>query len=103
MDSDNKPNIWDNGYPSGGNYWSDYLTKYPNATEIGSSGIGNMPYVMDANNTDQYPFMLSVITPTSSPTPKPTATPTPTPSPTSPTGSPTSTPSPTSAPTATLV
>jgi hypothetical protein len=27
------------------NYWSDYLTKYPNATEIDNSGIGNQPYV----------------------------------------------------------
>ena len=27
------------------NYWSDYLTKYPNATEIGNSGVGNQPYV----------------------------------------------------------
>ena len=27
------------------NYWSDYLTKYPNATEIDSTGIGDKPYV----------------------------------------------------------
>jgi hypothetical protein len=27
------------------NYWSDYLAKYTNATEIGNSGIGNQPYV----------------------------------------------------------
>ena len=27
------------------NYWNDYLTKYPNATEIDSSGVGNTPYV----------------------------------------------------------
>ena len=27
------------------NYWSDYFTKYPNATEIDSTGIGNTPYV----------------------------------------------------------
>ena len=26
------------------NYWSDYLAKYPNASEIDSSGIGNTPY-----------------------------------------------------------
>jgi parallel beta-helix repeat protein len=49
-------NIWDNGYPFGGNYWSDYLTKYPHATEIDSSGIWNTPYVIDANNTDSYPL-----------------------------------------------
>jgi hypothetical protein len=27
------------------NYWSDYLTKYPNATEIAGTGIGDTPYV----------------------------------------------------------
>jgi hypothetical protein len=26
------------------NYWSDYRTKYPNATEVDSSGVWNMPY-----------------------------------------------------------
>lgn len=50
-------NAWDNGYPSGGNYWSDYHTKYPNATEISDSGIGNTPYVIDSQNKDQYPLM----------------------------------------------
>ena len=50
-------NVWDNGYPSGGNYWSNYQTRYPNATEIDSSGIWNTPYVIDANNTDYYPLM----------------------------------------------
>jgi parallel beta-helix repeat protein len=24
VSSDGSPNKWDNGYPSGGNYWSDY-------------------------------------------------------------------------------
>jgi hypothetical protein len=28
-----------------GNYWSDYRTRYPNASEIGSSGIWDTPYV----------------------------------------------------------
>jgi hypothetical protein len=50
-------NAWDNGYPSGGNYWSDYLTKYPNAAENDSSGIWNTPYVINASNTDRYPLM----------------------------------------------
>ncbi len=45
---------WDND--GKGNYWSDYQTKYPNASQIGASGIGNTPYVMDENNTDYYPL-----------------------------------------------
>lgn len=56
-------NIWDDGYPFGGNYWSDYQKIYPNATEIDNSGIANKPYIIDeldaalANNTDRYPLM----------------------------------------------
>jgi parallel beta-helix repeat protein len=50
-------NIWDAGYPSGGNYWSDYLTRYPAATEIDNSGIWNTPYVIDSNNIDHSPLM----------------------------------------------
>jgi len=97
-------NIWDNG--SRGNYWNDYLTKYPNATEIDNSGVGDTPYVIRANNTDNYPLMAAVnipkvtidfpapiytATPTPAPTPTPTSTPTPTPNLT-PTPSPSSTP-----------
>jgi parallel beta-helix repeat protein len=48
---------WDNGYPQGGNYWSDYSTVYPNATEKGNSGIMNTQYTICANNTDNYPLM----------------------------------------------
>jgi parallel beta-helix repeat protein len=51
VDSDSV-NVWDNGYPSGGNYWSDY-----NAKEIDNSGIGSTPYVIDAQNKDRYPLM----------------------------------------------
>ena len=48
-------NSFDNG--SVGNYWDDYLTKYPNATEIDNSGIGNTPYLVYNNVTDNYPLM----------------------------------------------
>jgi parallel beta-helix repeat protein len=54
-------NVWDNGYPSGGNYWSDYngtdLYSGPYQNVTGSDGIGDTPYVIDANNTDDYPLM----------------------------------------------
>jgi parallel beta-helix repeat protein len=48
--------IWDEGYPAGGNYWSDYSTAYPNASQIDSSGIMNVPYSIDVNNTDRNPL-----------------------------------------------
>jgi parallel beta-helix repeat protein len=49
--------IWDNGYPSGGNHWSDYVSKYPEADEIATSGIGNKAYEVGDNNTDRYPLI----------------------------------------------
>ena len=48
---------WDNGYV--GNYWSDYQLRYPNASEVDASGIGNTPYVIDENNKDRYPILES--------------------------------------------
>ena len=50
-------NRWDNGFPSGGNYWSDYQTKYPNASGIENSGVGSTPYSVDSQNKDNYPLM----------------------------------------------
>jgi parallel beta-helix repeat protein len=53
-------NTWDNGYPSGGNYWSDYngtdLYSGPYQNITGSDGIGDTPYVIDTNNIDHYPL-----------------------------------------------
>jgi len=52
---------WDNGYPSGGNYWSDYngTDSYtgPNQNQTGSDDIGDTPYVIDENNVDGFPLM----------------------------------------------
>jgi len=55
-------NTWDNGYPSGGNYWSDYSgdDSYhgPNQNQSGSDGIGDIPYLIPGdNNKDHYPLM----------------------------------------------
>jgi parallel beta-helix repeat protein len=54
-------NAWDNGYPSGGNYWSGYtgvdLYSGPYQNETGSDGIGDKPYIIDVNNADKYPLM----------------------------------------------
>jgi parallel beta-helix repeat protein len=40
-----------------GNYWSDYQTKYPNASESSVPGIGNTLYYIAPNNTDYYPLL----------------------------------------------
>lgn len=52
---------WDNGYPSGGNCWSDYngtdLFSGPYQNISGSDGIGDTPYIIGAKNTDNYPLM----------------------------------------------
>jgi parallel beta-helix repeat protein len=54
-------NVWDDGYPSGGNYWSDYegndLYRGPNQDDHGRDGIGDTPYTIDENNLDNYPLM----------------------------------------------
>jgi len=59
--SDAYNTIWDAGYPSGGNYWSDYtgvdLYSGPYQNITGSDGIGDTPYIIDANNIDRYPLM----------------------------------------------
>ncbi|MEM2969280.1 MAG: right-handed parallel beta-helix repeat-containing protein [Candidatus Bathyarchaeia archaeon] len=51
-------NLWDNG--TAGNYWNDYTQRYPNASEIGSTGIGDTPYYINENNIDRYPLMKPV-------------------------------------------
>jgi parallel beta-helix repeat protein len=103
---DNSTNFWDNGYPSGGNYWADYA-----GSDNNNDGIGDTPYNITSNNQDHYPLMspytipgLPYQTPTPTPTPTPTATPKPTTTPTpTPTPFPTPTPTPTLATTPTAV
>lgn len=41
---------WNNSLE--GNYWSDY-----NGTDANSNGIGDRPYTIDQNNTDQHPLL----------------------------------------------
>ena len=57
-------NQWDNGYPSGGNYWSDYsgvdLNNGPGQDVPPSDGIGDTPYADIAGGSgvnDNYPLM----------------------------------------------
>jgi nitrous oxidase accessory protein len=43
-------NFWDNGVE--GNFWTDY-----NGSDADGDGVGDVPYVVDANNVDRYPLM----------------------------------------------
>jgi parallel beta-helix repeat protein len=54
-------NAWDDGYPSGGNYWSALakvdLKHGPLQNEIGSDGIVDINYTIAVNNVDRYPLV----------------------------------------------
>lgn len=63
--SGHSTSIWDDGYPSGGNYWSDYNGSdfhrgaFQNIT--GSDGVGDTPYIIPdvliEGGQDSYPLM----------------------------------------------
>jgi len=50
-------NSWDNG--SEGNYWGNYYY----VVDDDGDGIGDSPIVFDANNTDNYPLVSSIMPP----------------------------------------
>jgi len=54
-------NIFDSGYPSGGNYWSNHsgvdMYSGPYQNETGFDWIGDTPYLIDENNQDNYPLL----------------------------------------------
>jgi parallel beta-helix repeat protein len=58
-------NSWDNGYPEGGNYWSDYTRSdnfrgvFQNIT--GSDALGDRPHVIDSGNQDRFPLMSTIV------------------------------------------
>jgi parallel beta-helix repeat protein len=55
-------NRWNDSYPSGGNWWSDYadsdvMTGPEQDDPSGPDGIGDEPYELDADSQDNYPLM----------------------------------------------
>jgi parallel beta-helix repeat protein len=80
IDETNNSNQWDNGYPSGGNFWSDFDEPSEGAYDdyqgidqnfFGSDGIvdngtiaggGKNPYVIDADSQDIYPLINPIDT-----------------------------------------
>ncbi|MCK4478194.1 right-handed parallel beta-helix repeat-containing protein [Candidatus Bathyarchaeota archaeon] len=56
VDTSYSVNTWDDGYPSGGNFWSNY-----NGNDLDHDGIGDIPFVIDVNNTDHYPLMKPLL------------------------------------------
>lgn len=62
--NDGSTNVWDAGYPSGGNYWSDYAAadnrSGTDQDKPGKDGIGDEPHVIDETNRDNYPFISMV-------------------------------------------
>lgn len=59
---DTSVNQWDNGYPSGGNWWSDYTgvdnRSGPNQNMPGADGFGDTPYQISGpvETKDRYPL-----------------------------------------------
>lgn len=55
---------WDNGYPSGGNYWSNYASvdtmSGPSQNQLGGDGIVDVPFIINSNNTDRYPLVSPI-------------------------------------------
>ena len=53
-------NVWDDGYPSGGNYWGDYIVtdvRWGEDQDLeGSDMIGDSPYMINERNKDRYPL-----------------------------------------------
>jgi len=58
--TNNQKNFFDDGYPEGGNYWSDYTgideKSGENQDQEGSDGIGDTPYCF-SGGCDRYPLM----------------------------------------------
>jgi parallel beta-helix repeat protein len=61
-------NFWNETYPTGGNFWSDYEDQYPGAEDVrggpnqdqpdlGGDGFWDTPYEIDGDNIDNLPII----------------------------------------------
>ena len=58
---DNGSTIWDNGFPSGGNTWSDYDEISEGANDLNGDGFADDPYLVPGiGNTDRYPLVSNL-------------------------------------------
>jgi hypothetical protein len=57
-------NLWNDSYPSGGNFWSDHhnLDRFKGSSQNvpGNDGIGDSPYIIDSDSQDNYPLMFPI-------------------------------------------
>ncbi|MBI1951325.1 MAG: right-handed parallel beta-helix repeat-containing protein, partial [Acidobacteria bacterium] len=64
IDQRGGPNAWDDGYPAGGNYWTNYqgIDQCSGPAQdqcTGPDGFGDTPYVVGPDNSlDRYPLMI---------------------------------------------
>jgi parallel beta-helix repeat protein len=59
----NSTNAWDNGYPSGGNYWSNYngVDRFTGSNQnlFGQDGIGDLVFAVNSEIIDNYPLVIN--------------------------------------------
>lgn len=56
LNADDKyDNLW--YFNKTGNYWGDYITKYPTSTDFDNDGIWDTPYTIYENTRDLYPLV----------------------------------------------
>jgi parallel beta-helix repeat protein len=52
-------NFWDDGKE--GNFWGDYQTRYPDASEVPGAGIWDIAWTINENNVDHCPLTSSYV------------------------------------------
>ncbi len=62
LDTNGTSDAWDGGYPTGGNFWSNYSGVDQCSGSLqnvctGPDGFGDTPYAFDVGATDHYPLM----------------------------------------------